>query len=141
MQETHKYDDIIHLPHHVSERRPGMPVADRAAQFAPFAALTGYDDVIRETGRLTDAVTELTQSSLDELNEKLQILAQNVSVQPAVSVTYFQPDRYKDGGSFMTVTGRVKRVDSYEKLLRLTDDREIPMEAIRQLRCQLFDEE
>ena len=138
LKETHQYDDIIHLPHHVSPRRPGMPIYDRAAQFSPFAALTGYEDVIAETGRLTDVSTELTESSKQQLNEKLNILEENSHVQPPVTVTYFEPDRVKTGGSYLTVTGHVKRVDTYEQVLRLTDGREIPMEAIRELKCYLF---
>ncbi len=138
LQETHKYDDIIHLPHHTSEKRAGMPMADRAAQFSPFSALTGYEDVIEETGRLTDASTELTESRMQEINEKLQILAENSAVRPVVTVTYFEPDRYKSGGSYVTLNGRVQRVDTYEQVLRLTDDREIPMEAIRNITCDLF---
>ena len=130
LKSTHKYDDIIDMPHHVSSRRAGMPLADRAAQFSPFAALTGYEDVIEETGRLTQPATELTESAIEQLNEKLQILAQNAHLTPPVTVTYFQPDLRKEGGSYVTVSGYVKRVDPYEQVLRLTDGREIPLEAI-----------
>ena len=140
LKETHKYDDIIHLPHPVSQRRAGMSMADRAAQFSPFSALTGYEEVIAETGRLTDTSTELTQSSLMELNEEFQILARYAASTPAVTIVYFEPDRYKSGGSYVTVTGRVKRVDEYEQTLNLTDGRQIPMEAIRRITCDLFPE-
>jgi len=138
LKETHKYDDIIHLPHHCSPRRAGMPMLDRAAQFSPFAALTGYEDVIEETGRLTEASTELTDSSKQQLNEKFRILAEHCSVNPQITVTYFEPDRLKNGGSYVTVTGRLKRVDEYDQVLRLTDDREIPMESIRSIQSDLF---
>ena len=138
LKETHKYDDIIHLPHHTSSHRAGMPMIDRAAQFSPFAALTGYEDVIEETGRLTESSTELTDSSKQALNEKFQILAENCRVRPQVTVTYFEPDRLKTGGSYVTVTARIKRVDEYEQVLRLTDDREIPMEAIRSIHSDLW---
>lgn len=130
LKPTHKYDDIIHLPHHQSPRRAGMPIADRAAQFSSFAALTGYEDVIEETGRLTQSFTELTESRKEQLNEKLQKLAENSHLSPAVTVTYFEPDRRKAGGSYVTVTGCVKRIDPYEQILRLTDGRQIPIEAI-----------
>ena len=140
LQETHKYDDIINLPHPISERRAGMPMADRAAQFSPFAALTGYEEVIEETGRLTDVSTELTESSQMQLNERFRILAQYAHSLPTVTAVYFEPDRYKSGGSYVTVTGRIKRVDEYEQILRLTDGREIPMEAIRSISCDLFRE-
>lgn len=137
---THAYDDIIHLPHHVSPKRPGMSMTDRAAQFSPFAALTGYESVIQESGRLTDTVVELTDSGLQQINEKLGILAEHAHVTPQVTVTYFEPDRYKSGGTYVTVTGSVKRVDTYDQSLVLTDGREIPMEAIYDLRCGLFPE-
>lgn len=138
LQETHKYDDIIHLPHHVSDRRPGMSLYDRAAQFSPFSALTGYEDVIEETGRLTDASTELTESSKQQMNIKLNILHENSHIRPQVTIVYFEPDQRKSGGAYVSVTGNVKRVDTYEQVLRLTDGREIPLEAIKKLTCHLF---
>lgn len=138
LKETHKYDDIINLPHHTSDHRAGMPMADRAAQFSPFSALTGYEEVIAETGRLTDASTELTESSQLQLNQEFQILARYADSTPAVTVQYFEPDRCKSGGSYVTVTGRIKRVDEYEQVLRLTDGREIPMETVRYITCDLF---
>lgn len=140
LKQTHKYDDIIHLPHHTSPRRAGMPMIDRAAQFSAFAALTGFEDVIEETGRLTDTTSELTESSKQQLNEKLVILSENAWVKPSVTVTYFEPDSRKSGGSYVTVTAKVKRVDEYEQTLVLTDDREIPLEAIRKIHCDLFAE-
>lgn len=138
LKETHKYDDIIGLPHHTSAHRAGMPMIDRAAQFSPFAALTGYEDVIEETGRLTESSTELTEGSKQALNEKFRILAEHCWVTPQVTVTYFEPDRLKTGGSYVTVTARVKRVDEYDQVLRLIDGREIPMEAISRIKCDLF---
>ncbi len=138
MKESHKYDDIIHLPHYVSSRRARMTVHDRAAQFSPFAALTGYDSVIEETGRPTDTETELTDSSVEQIDEKLQMLAENIEIHPTVTVTYFEPDRYKSGGQYVTITGQVKRVDSYKQGLLLTDSRTIPMKAIRSIQCDLF---
>ncbi len=133
MKQTHKYDDIIHLPHPVSPRRTGMSMHDRAAQFSPFSALTGYEAVIEETGRLTDAQSELTDTSIEQINKKLGMLANNIN--SAVTVTYFEPDRYKTGGQYVTLTGHVKRVDTYEQALILTDGCTIPFEAIRKIRC------
>lgn len=133
LQPTHKYDDIIGLPHHQSTRRAGMPMTDRAAQFSPFAALTGYEDVIEETGRLTQPAVELTESSIQNIDEKLQILGQSCHQFPAVTVVYFQPDLRKSGGSYVTATGCVKRVDPYSQLLQLTDGRQIPLAAILEL--------
>ncbi len=133
LKPTHKYDDIIDLPHHESPGRAGMPMADRAAQFSPFAALTGYEDVIEETGRLTQPAAELTDSSIQQLNEKLQILAENCHLTPKVTVTYFEPDRRKVGGSYVTVTGYVKQIDTYQQILGLTDGREIPLASIHSI--------
>lgn len=133
LQPTHKYDDIIGLPHHQSPRRAGMPMTDRAAQFSPFAALTGYEDVIEETGRLTQPAVELTESSIQNIDEKLQILGQSCHQFPVVTVVYFQPDLRKSGGSYVTATGCVKRVDPYSQLLQLTDGRQIPLAAILEL--------
>lgn len=133
LKPTHKYDDIIDLPHYQSPRRAGMPMEDRAAQFSPFAALTGYEDVIEETGRLTQPATELTESRKEQLNRKLMLLQEKSDASPMVTVLYFEPDRRKSGGSYVTVTGYVKRIDPYEQVLRLTDGREIPLEAIREI--------
>lgn len=130
LKPTHQYDDIIHLPHHQSTSRAGMTMHDRAAQFSPFSALTGYEDVIEETGRLTQPAIELTEGSIEMLNEKLRFLAENIHQTPEVTVTYFEPDQKKNGGCYRTVRGYVKRVDAYEQLLRLTDGREIPMVSI-----------
>ncbi len=127
----HQYDDIINLPHPVSARRAGMSALDRAAQFSPFSALTGYEDVIEETGRLTDFAPELTDSSIQRINEKLMELSEQEN--PAVTVTWFQPDKYKAGGSYQTKKGRVKRVDAYNQTLLLTDGTEIPLSYIYNL--------
>ncbi len=103
-----------------------MTRQDRAAQFSPFAALTGYEAVIAESGRLTDAKTELTDSSVEEINEKLQRLTKN----DAVTVTYFVPDKNKSGGRYVTVTGFFKRVDTCEQVLLLADGSAICLDAI-----------
>lgn len=89
------YEDIIHLPHHVSATRPQMPMSDRAAQFSPFAALTGYDAAIKETGRLTDERIELGEEVRDALNLKQQYLQDVIADQPKISITYFVPDKKK----------------------------------------------
>lgn len=141
LKPTHKYDDIIGLPHHVSARRAGMPVADRAAQFSPFSALNGYEEVIEESGRLTDFSTELTESAREALNDKLFQLSENAAQRPQVTVTYFVPDERKAGGKYVTVTGTVKRVDSCEQVLCLTDGRSIPMDAIYRLSSPFLLEE
>lgn len=136
--KTHPYNDIMHLPHHVSTTRARMPGIDRAAQFAPFAALTGYDTVIQETGRLTDRRIELSEDSLASLDRKQQFLAEHLADHPAVSVTYFIPDRRKSGGAYVTVTGRVKKLDNYQRLLLLHDGTQIPFDDILELESPLF---
>ena len=102
MQKADGYEDIIHLPHHVSERRPHMPLAERAAQFLPFAALSGYDDVIRETARYTGKKIQLDESAKAVLDQKLGILSQQITEHPQICVTYLLPDEKKEGGSYVT---------------------------------------
>ena len=133
-----KYEDIINLPHHVSKTRPQMPISDRAAQFAPFAALTGYDDAVKETGRLTDDKIELEESSLNELNAKIQLLREKLADAPEVTFTYFRPDDRKDGGAYLTITGTVKKLDDYERLLVLQDGTKVPMDDILDISGDIF---
>ena len=121
-----RYDDILntHWPRPTS--RPRMSIEDRAAQFAPFAALTGYDDVLSETARLTQRPVFLTEESLEELNRQLKLAAVNIDTQPEVTMTVFYEDARKEGGRFETVTGKLKKIDLYQGGLVLTDGREIP---------------
>lgn len=115
------YDDIINLPHHQSAKRPHMSNAERAAQFSPFAALTGYEDVLEETARLTDRRMELSESEQAELDRQLQWLRERSSEKPMVAVTCFQPDEKKDGGSYVTLTGQVRRVDEVQREIVFAD--------------------
>lgn len=133
-----QYNDIINLPHHVSATRPRMPMIDRAAQFSPFAALTGYDTAIKETGRLTDERIELSEESRTVLDRKQQLLMDNLADRPEVTVTHFVPDERKSGGAYVTVTGQVKKVDEFERLLILTDGTKIPLDEIQNLSGELF---
>lgn len=137
-----KYDDIIDLPHHVSETHPRMSLYDRAAQFSPFAALTGHGAAIRETARLTDRRLELDEDSRRILDEKLQLIQRwrREGKSIVLSVTYFQPDERKSGGSYVTVKGKVKKIKEYEKKLILEDDREISMENIIEITGEEFRE-
>ena len=125
-----KYNEIMDLPHHVSNTRPQMTMSDRAAQFAPFAALTGYDDAVKETGRLTDDKIELEKSSLNELNAKIQLLRDNLVDGPEITFTYFKPDERKSGGAYLTTTGTVKKLDDYERQIVLQDGMKMPMDDI-----------
>lgn len=130
MSEENKYDDIMYLPHPVSARHPQMPLADRAAQFSPFAALTGHEAAIRETARLTKERVELDESRKEILDERLQMIRENLSEKPEVTFTYFQPDERKSGGAYLTVTGRVKKVDGYERRILLEDGTVVPLEEL-----------
>lgn len=135
---NHYYDDIIDLPHHVSATRSRMSMIDRAAQFSPFAALTGYDAAIKETGRLTDERIELSEESRAALDRKQQLLLDNLADRPEVSVTYFVPDERKSGGAYVTVSGRVKKIDSYQRLIVLTDGTKISLDDILDMESELF---
>lgn len=135
---NHKYDDIINLPHHVSTKRPQMSMIDRAAQFSPFAALTGYDAAIKETGRLTDERIDMDESSLERLNRKFQLLVERMDEQPEVTFTYFKPDDLKAGGAYVTVTGSVKKVDFYERILILRNGVNIPMDEVYTIEGDIF---
>lgn len=135
-----RYDDIIHLPHHVSKTRPQMSMMDRAAQFSPFAALTGYDAAIKETGRLTDEKIELGEETKAVLDRKQRYLSDMISVQPEITVTYFLPDERKSGGTYLSVTGKLKRIDEYARLMLLTDGKKIPLDDIMDIESNLFGE-
>ena len=130
MNRTHKYDDILHLPRPISAKRAPMPVADRAAQFSPFAALTGYEDVIGETGRLTDLPIELAEGAKAMLDEAMVKVMEEIHSRPEAAITYFLPDERKLGGAYVTVRGNVKKVDTYQQLLILMDGMAIPLNQI-----------
>lgn len=125
-----RYDDIIDLPHPVSQRHPQMPLADRAAQFSPFAALTGLDAALQETARLTDQRIILDEYEQAELDKTLQALREAAPQHPAVEITYFQPDARKAGGQYVTSVGHVKRIAEYEQQLILTEGTSIPLAEI-----------
>ena len=120
MKGQFMYDDIIDLPRPKSAHEP-MPMSDRAAQFSPFAALTGYEDAIDETARLTDARVELGESAVEELERALAGIAARISERPEISVTYFVPDGRKEGGAYVTRTGALKRIDELERALVFAD--------------------
>lgn len=121
------YDDIIALPHPEPRTHPRMSLHDRAAQFSPFAALTGHSAAIAETGRLTDSRITLDESEMARVDAELQHLQELLPSRPTVSITYFVPDERKAGGSYQTVTGVVRRIDTVNGALLLTDQRAIPI--------------
>ncbi len=138
MEETHKYDDIIHLTRPESPSRPRMSAVERGAQFSPFAALTGYEEAIGETARLTETKTELTEDEKSILDGKLRLIADRLDERPAVTVTYFQPDKKKKGGAYVSVTDAVRAIDAVESCVILEMGEKIPMERIRAIEGKLF---
>lgn len=138
IDHSHRYDDIIDLPRPVSKIHPPMPVSDRAAQFSPFAALTGHEAAIRETARLTDRKIELDENSKEILNEKLLLVISRIKEQPEVTLTYFVPDSKKGGGSYVVKNGRVKKFDDYGGVLILTDGTNILFDDVIDLDGNLF---
>lgn len=136
--DRHSYDDIIALPHHVSKTHPRMPVSDRAAQFSPFAALTGHAGAIKETARLTDDWMEPEEDSREEMDRKLPILQEHLGEHPEVTITYFLPDDRKDGGSYQTITGAIKKIDTCGCRMIMEDGTVLPMRYIVQLDSELF---
>ena len=138
MKLASKYEEIMKHPHHVSKTRPQMPMSDRAAQFAPFAALTGYDSAIKETGRLTDERVELDEEALTALDMKYQLLMDALDEAPKVTITYFQPDERKAGGKYIMATGALKKVDDFERRITMQDGTKIPMDDVISIDGELF---
>lgn len=137
-EDTRCYDDIINLPHHLSSVHPHMPIGDRAAQFSPFAALTGYDDAILETARLTDSRLELDESRQEKLSECLALIKEHIRESLEVKLCYFKPDEKKAGGAYVTSSGVVKKIDDYEHKVVLKDGTVIPMEDLYEIDGELF---
>lgn len=137
-EDTHKYDDIIDLPYHSSPNRQHMPVSDRAAQFSPFAALSGYESAVWEAMRLTDSQIDMDEDMRTILDRKLALLMECPGGQPEVAVTFFKPDEKKEGGAYQAVRGRVRKIDSYERRLVMEDGMTLPMEWIVQIDSEIF---
>ena len=133
-----KYDDMIYMQNPTPTCKPRMSLQDRAAQFSPFAALTGYEDAVEETARLTDTRLELSEDMKTILNEKMQMILDNAENEPIVTITYFVPDKKKSGGAYVDVTGIVKEIDEYERCIVMTDKKKIPIEQIREINGELF---
>lgn len=129
-KDEHRYDDMIDLPHHQSAERAHMPLHDRAAQFAPFAALTGHEEAIKETARLTDEKITLDETAIEEINEKFAEIAGKLPEKRTVAITYFKPDAKKSGGAYLTDVGTIKRIDETEKIIIMDNGIKIAMEQI-----------
>lgn len=130
------YEDIMNLPHPTSARHPRMPRISRAAQFSPFAALTGHEAAITETARLTDRKAELTEDIKAELDRTQQILHEHITQQPEIAVTWFQPDKRKEGGQYITTVGRLRRMDEAQRMLWLTNGNQISLDDVVEIRTQ-----
>ena len=136
--DNHSYDDIINLPNPTSKNHPRMSLHDRAAQFAPFAALTGHDAAIKETTRLTDERLELSDEVIMKLNDQLNMIRDNIGTEQEVSITYFVPDDKKSGGAYLTYSGIVKKIDEFERKLIMQDETVIPIEQISEIQGEIF---
>ena len=133
-----KYGDIINLPHHHSPTRPKMSNYDRAAQFSPFAALTGHADAIKETARKTEEFNEPSDDMKAVINKKLLFLVEKLETRPEVTITYFQPDEKKSGGSYITVTGTVAKIKNYERVIQMSTGETIPIDRVTEIDGDVF---
>jgi len=136
---TSPYDDIINHPHHVSRNHPQMSMHDRAAQFSPFAALTGYEDAVGETARLTEQRRELDEQESAELNRRLSFLASKLDEHPEVTIEYFVPDDRKAGGSYVTISGVVEKIFSVERIIAMSDGKVIRIADVLSLDGKIFE--
>ena len=134
---TDSYDDIINLPHHVSKSHAQMSMMNRAAQFAPFAALTGHSAAIEETARLTDEQQELAEEDSDALNQKMAYLREVINEHPTISITYFEPDKKKAGGKYKSIEGQLQNIDDYGQAIILKSGVSIPFVSILDIQIQL----
>lgn len=132
------YDDIIHLPHHVSQTRLPMSARDRAAQFSPFQSLTGLNRVMQETERQTVRKIELDEHEKARIDEKLRSLQERIAQQPEIFVVYFQPDPYKDGGNYLEMTGALRRIDKETQEILFQDGKLIPLDNIYAIESEDF---
>lgn len=138
-QDIGKYDDIINLEYYKTDARPHMAISDRAAQFSPFSALVGYEDAIKETARFTDFKRELSDDEKDILSKKLNLLMERIGEQPEITITYFVPDNLKSGGTYEALTGRVKKVDMYERAITFIDNARIMFDDISDISGLVFE--
>ena len=132
------YRELLQLPHHRSQTHASMPRRDRAAQFAPFSALNGYEDAVAETARLTEAQTELSESAAEELDEKLRSLLELLPERPEITVCYFEPDARKAGGAYRRKNGRLRQLDTVARVLRFEDGSCVPLDRVRELASERF---
>ena len=135
------YDDIINLPNPNPKKHKRLSMDARAAQFGAFRALTGHEDAIEETKRLTDERVILDESAIEELNEKINKLILSVSKRPEITIVFFQNDLVKDGGEYISYKGTIKKVDEYKRIITMEDKTEIKIDNILEISGEIFDEE
>lgn len=138
MAEYFPYEDIVNLPRHISKVHPQATMADRAARFSPFAAISGYEDMVKEAARVTEERIDITDATKELLNEKLNMIIEFLDEEPEVTITYFEPDKKKDGGAYISITGTVKRIDEYERIVLMSDDKKIKIDEIYAIESDLF---
>lgn len=138
MAEYFPYEDIVNIPRHISKVHPQATMADRAARFSPFAAISGYDDMVKEAARVTEERIDITDATKELLNEKLNMIIEFLDEEPEVTITYFEPDKKKDGGAYISITGTVKRIDEYERIVLMSNDKKIRIDEIYALESDLF---
>lgn len=138
MPEKFPYEDIVNLPRPISGKHPSPPLEERAVRFAPFAAITGYEEMVLEEARVTEARIHPDENALTLLNEKLNVIQDFHEKKPVISVTYFEPDKKKEGGAYVTFTGAVKRIDTYKRILLMSNDKQIRIDDIVKLEGELF---
>lgn len=136
--KNNPYQDILHLSRPASPNRKKMSMLERGAQFAPFAALTGYDGAIKETARLVDRELYLDENQLANLNEKLLLIQDNLSMEPSITITYFEKDLFKEGGEYLTITGIIKKIDTIERTITFQNKKKISIDTIIQIDSELF---
>ena len=138
MADNFPYEDIVNLPPHISKKHPQPSMLDRAARFAPFAAITGYEEMVLEEARVTEEQIHLDEDAVALICEKINMIQEFIDEEPEVRITYFEPDKKKSGGAYITITGTPKRVDEYEQLLIMTDGKKIKFDSIYHLESDLF---
>ena len=138
MAEYFPYEDIVNLPRHISKVHPQATMADRAARFSPFAAISGYEDMVKEAARVTEERIDITDATKELLNDKLNMIIEFLDEEPEVTITYFEPDKKKDGGAYISITGTVKRIDEYERIVLMSDDKKIRIDEIYAIESDLF---
>ena len=138
MAEYFPYEDIVNLPRHISKVHPQATMTDRAARFSPFAAISGYEDMVKEAARVTEERIDITDATKELLNEKLNMIVEFLDEEPEVTITYFEPDKKKDGGAYISITGTVKRIDEYERIVLMSDDKKIRIDEIYAIESDLF---